>query len=56
MFLMKNGLSRINIFSIQARTKVLKYLKCILTYLYCIKYDEINVYHLCMHKNVFHNV
>ena len=33
-----------------------KCLKCILTYLYYTKYDEINIYHLCMHKNVFHNV
>ena len=31
------------------------FIKRILAYLYRTKYDEINIYHLCMHKNVFHN-
>ena len=43
-------------FSGKLRPKGEKCLKFILTYLYCTKYDEINIYHLCMHKNVFHIV
>ena len=33
-----------------------KFLKRILTYLFCINSNEINIRHLYMHKNVFHNI
>ena len=31
-----------------------KCLKLIITYLFCTKYNEINICHLYMHENVFH--
>ena len=57
MLLIKNDKNTIQVFWIQAHTKVFrsyggKYLKHILTYLFCIKYNEINMCHLDIHKNV----
>ena len=31
-----------------------KFLKLIITYLYCTKYNEINICHLYIHENIFY--
>ena len=60
MFLIKNGTNAISILYTDSHKSFpilwRKLLKCILSYLYCTKYNEINVCHLHIHKNVFHNI
>ena len=50
---------KLQVFSIQAHAKVFRFygekcLKRILKYLYCTKYNKINIYHFDIHKNIFH--
>ena len=50
------------IFCIQIHTKIIRYLmayggifsKCFSTYIYCTKYDEINISHSCVQKHVLY--
>ena len=61
MFPMKNGLNSINIlytgshkrFPINYGPRGREFLKLIVAYLYCTKYNEINIFHLDV-KSMFH--